>query len=290
MTTFLALRKFFLVSTLIATGALALAACGGSTQPTVKQIDHAKPAESSVVNATAILKHSPSGTADLKWDPTTHVLTVKLALTGLAPKSVHPVDIAGGDCRSAGKKLYTLDNVVADEAGVVTVTSTVKNVVDGIPTNGWYVNVHNGPALSSDTQSLAIACGNVVSANPAVKVAQSAQSELTNAFSPNEASAGVVQLTLSGNILTVKLAMSGLEPNSNHMAHIHQGSCVSQGKVVYALNSLKADAMGNAVSTTTITGVKTVAPNWYVNVHMSTDVSTQQGNNPVVCGEVNIVH
>src|SRR6266700_3248341 len=93
--------------------------------------------------------------------------------------------------------------------------------------------------------------------------------------------------TLSGRTLTVKLTLSGLQPKSSHAAHIHIGSCASQGAVVYPLQNVVADATGNANVTTTIKNVSSIpSRNWFVNVHYSTNISTQTGFNPIACGNV----
>ena len=100
---------------------------------------------------------------------------------------------------------------------------------------------------------------------------------------------GMAQLSLSGTTLTVKLTLSGLEPNSAHAAHIHTGSCESQGAVVYPLMPVMADASGNATVMTTINNVSSIpGSGWYVNVHHSTALSTQTGFDPIACGNVTV--
>jgi hypothetical protein len=74
-----------------------------------------------------------------------------------------------------------------------------------------------------------------------------------------------------------------------HAAHIHAGSCESQGAVVHPLTTVAADASGNANVTTTIDNVSSIpSSGWYVNVHHSTDLSTQTGFNPIACGNVTV--
>jgi hypothetical protein len=95
--------------------------------------------------------------------------------------------------------------------------------------------------------------------------------------------------TPSNQTLNMDVRLYGLAPNSMHPAHIPAGSCQSQGAVVYPLNVVTADASGNATVTTTIPHVKTIpASGWYVNVPQSTDMSTQTGFDPIVCGNVQI--
>lgn len=262
--------------------AFLLVACGGSTTPTATA-------------ASAILKHLPSGTADLSWDPSSKMLTVKLSLLGLAPSSIHPAHIHVGSCENQGKVLYPLKAIVADAHGVAMATTMIPNVATGIPATGWYVNVHNGPGVGTgaptDPQFLPIVCGNVANASTSTTAAQSVNVAMiaappASAFG-SQAAKGMAQLTLSGTTLTVKLTLSGLAPNTMHAAHIHAGSCESQGAVMFPLTTVVADGSGNASVTTTVPNVSAISSKgWYVNVHRTTALSTSTGFDPIACGNV----
>src|ERR1019366_2553551 len=140
---------------------LLLAACGTNsaaattTQPVMKNV---------TLSAGAVLQHSPAGSAQLAWDPTNHTLTVNITLLGLAPNSKHPAHIHSGSCTKEGGAIYPLHDVMATDEGVGTSTTTINDVTEGIPTTGWYINVHNGPTMASDEQMMPITCGNI--ANP----------------------------------------------------------------------------------------------------------------------------
>ena len=179
--------------------------------------------------------------------------------------------------------------MVADGQGTATVTTTVSNLMTGIPATGWYVNVHNGPGLSTDDQFLPIVCGDVSNTNTSTTAAQSTSATLSAAPSASvgQSVTGMAQLTLSGGTLTVKLTLSGLASNSMHPAHIHSGSCASQGAVVYPLTNVVADASGSASVTTTINNVSSIpSSGWYVNVHRGPGLSTQTEFDPIACGDV----
>lgn len=287
-------RRISLFAVLAVVVTLLVTACGGSTTSTPASTptsnSPATTPTSSATTATVTLKHVPNGTADLSWDPTSHMLTVKIALVGLAPSSTHPSHIHAGSCSNQGNVIYPLQNIVADAHGVGTATSMVS-VPKGIAASGWYVNVHNGPGLSPSDQFLPIVCGDVSNSSTSTTAAQSVHVTLTSApgASAGETVSGMAQLSLSGTTLTVKLSLSGLEPNSAHAAHIHSGSCESQGAVVYPLTTVKADASGNATVMTTITNVSSIpGSGWYVNVHHSTALSTQTGFDPIACGNVTV--
>jgi hypothetical protein len=283
--------------------ALLLAACGGSnTNATVgttlsnQATATATPTKTAVGgnSATATLKHEPTGTVNLSWDHTSHQLTTKIMMTGLAPSSVHPVNVYQENCTSSQnynkstKPVYSLTNVTADAHGVV--NSTTKTMVpDGIPAKNWSVVIYNGPTLGTSVETAALACADVVNHDTSLRSSQTAQATFQATKNGNEDVSGNATLSLSNRTLTVKMTVTGLAPNSSHMVHIHAGTCASQGPVIYPLQVLKADASGKATTTTNIPNVMTIPANgWYINVHDSTDISTQTGFNPISCGDVTL--
>jgi hypothetical protein len=269
---------------------LLLAACR-SNQAEQSSAGRKVSASNTIINASAILKHRPFGQAKLVWSPKTHSLTVEISLSGLVPDSVHPAHIHAGTCQTTGKVVYGLNNVVANAAGIATVTTTIPNVADGIPAHGWYLNIHNGPALTSDTQFLPIACSEIQNEHASFKTAQEVQVALTTSPSANQNASGMTELQLAGGKLTVAAAMSGLAPKSVHMMRIYAGTCDHQGKLLYALQPIVADLVGNGRSTTILSGIATIPPSgWYVTVHLGTDVSTQTGADIVACGNVLVTH
>src|SRR5258708_22193764 len=213
---------------------LLLVGCGTSTTAASSSTPTSTPTRRSVT-ASATLKHVPTGTANLRWNPSTHTLTVKLSLTGLAPNSTHPSHIHAGSCGTEGPVVYTLRNFVADVYGNGTATSTVPRVTTGIPAKGWFIEVHNGPGLSPADQFLPIACGDVTNANTSTTAVQSVSVALNTAppASIGESAKGTAQLTLSGGTLTVKLTMTGLAPNTTHPAHTHSASSPNPGPSLY---------------------------------------------------------
>jgi len=273
-------RKIYLLVTATLLGVLLVIAFAASS--------HAASARASgggSNDAFANLRHTPFGTATLTWDPQSENLTVTISLVGLAGNSTHPNHIHVGDCDDNGPILYPLNNLVANAAGDAQATTVIPEVEGGIPASGWYINVHNGPTLATPDEAIPIACGNVHNANNA----QTVKTFLGATPSPNQAVSGSSILTLNNETLTVIVTVSGLVPGSVHPEHIHAGSCQSQspGTIVYPLNNLVADQNGDATSTTVIKDVETIPQNaWYVNVHRSTDLTTQTGFDPIACGNV----
>jgi Cu/Zn superoxide dismutase len=264
---------------------VSLAAC--SQQPTTPGILNLNIANDAAAHthATVPLVHQPTGTADLVWNTQKKQLTVTIRLTGLAPKSRHPAHIHQGKCQAgSGAMLFALHDVVADAAGVGTSkTEITKNVNTISVVQGWYINIHNGPNLTPADQFQPIACGDIDS-----KQKQKIQLGATTA-ADNQHALGQAELTLQGNVLTVKVSVRGLVPGSAHMEHIHAGSCENQipGKVLYMLQNLVADQNGSAQASTRIPNVKQIpAKGWYINVHRTTVLTDQTGFDPIDCGNI----
>jgi hypothetical protein len=236
------------------------------------------------------LQHVANGRANLVWDAKQQTLTVKVVLSGLAPKSTHPAYIHRGSCETSDNgMLYTLNPVIADGGGKSLSTTTLQKVGKGIPASGWFIIVHEGPDLSTNLQMRAIACGDITNFNTSTSTNQTVNLALGPSQDINQAANGVATLSIANNQLTVKLTVSGLEPGSTHQAHIHQGSCRTQGPVIYPLTPVVVDKNGTGTSTTTIPKVTSIPANWYVNVHQSATaagLSIQTGFDPLVCGDV----
>ncbi len=268
---------------LILASLLIVVACGTATNPS--PTTPALPTQTQVT-----LNHSPVGTSDLTWDTANQALTVKVTLSGLAPNSTHPEHIHKGDCSSNGDIVYKLNPLTANSLGVGTSETTIPGVKDGIPAKGWYVNIHNGPGISPDIQFAPIVCANIANPTTSTKSNQSVHLTLEDTTAANESASGTAQLSIASGKLTVKISMSGLTPNSTHIAHIHKGSCEAQGAVLYPLTSVAADASGKGTSTTLVSNLPSIpAKGWYVNVHLASTASelgTQTGFDPIACGNV----
>lgn len=281
-------RAFHWSALIVLLGALSLAGCdlggGGGSSPSAS----ASPTVGSTTTAVAHLTHQPTGTADLSWDPGSKTLTVKIALTGLAPNSTHPAHIHSGTCATGGTAIYPFNpDLAADAKGNVTTTQTFQNVTGGIPSNGWFINVHNAPG-GDIYEKMDIACADIHNPDPDTSVAESVHVDFARGYGPSQNSSGETTLAIrNGNQLLVTITMTGLEPTSVHKAHIHSGSCQSQGGVVYPLTDVTADTAGNATSTTTIANVSSIPTSgWYVNVHRGVNLASPIDFDPIACGNV----
>jgi Cu/Zn superoxide dismutase len=252
----------------------------------------ASPSVATPVNSTVLLNHAPTGTAMLTWSNATQALTVTVTASGLAPNSSHPLHMHQGTCAQGGAMLYTLSPLVTDATGNGSSTTIIPDDNNGIPTKVFFINLHNGPDLTSDIQNRVLACGDVTTEQTDAKKNETAQVMMSGTTSPDEHVAGQATLSLSGGKLHVVVHLSGLIPGSTHMAHIHAGTCAQQGPVAYPLNPVVADGHGNGTSTTTVSLVSFPSGHFYLNVHEAgtmtgkDSMATQQGFNPIACGDL----
>jgi hypothetical protein len=102
-----------------------------------------------------------------------------------------------------------------------------------------------GIALIFTSLFIVVACSSTAN-QPSSTPALSTQAQVTLNHSP----VGTSDLTwdVANQALIVKVAMSGLAPNSTHPEHIHAGDCKGNGAVVYKLNPLTANNLGAGTS------------------------------------------
>ena len=247
-----------------------LAACGGSSAPPAQAVTTAE-------TASAQLAHVPAGTATIAYDAGTRVLTVTLHVTGANPKVALPSHIHKGTCAGpAGDILYTLDPGMADDKGVVDVTTKVPNV-PAVPT-GAYVHFHTGPTTATPAEKKSIVCADLTGKTGTLTMGPN------GAAGDNVHGAATLSRDPGTGVLTVKLTLDGLEPGSSHPAHIHLGSCEAQGPVAVPLTSLQADASGHAELTTAAKNAPSIG-SWYVNVHRGPGLTGTEFT-PISCGNV----
>lgn len=248
-----------------------------------------------LMNTSIGLYHVPYGTASLTWRAATKTLIVTIQLTGLAPRSIHPAHIHQGyNCNSNGPIKYALNPLYADASGNATSLTLITNVMYGIPSSGWYVNVHNGPGLTrtsagATNQFGAIACGEVSGSGMSYYGDENTFLPMHPTSDANEAASGYANMWVQNNTLYVEVFVSNLVPFSDHAAHIHYGSCQSQGGIAHMLHDVVANANGYGTSYTMISGVSSIpASGWYLNVHqgMGMELANQTGFDPIVCGDI----
>jgi hypothetical protein len=91
--------------------------------------------------------------------------------------------------------------------------------------------------------------------------------------------------TLSDNTTRVSVTLTGLEPNSKHAGHIHEGACAAQGRVVVPLDDISADATGNGSMTKTVETAK-IPAGGYVQYHQRASNDASGAGAGIACGDI----
>jgi hypothetical protein len=207
-------------------------------------------------------------------------LTVGLNMFGLTPGSAHTVELAGPNGSAPVAQFSTLTASSAGQADM-TLASTFTG---SIPSGGRLVilNGSQGGSVADEpiagTSQLSPDAGGSSLPLTAVEVSPDGTS-----FGTPKGQANVVY-DPAAQTLTVTVNASGLTPG-NHAAHIHLGSCTSQGPVKYMLMDFVADSQGKiAHESRVISGVTTAIPasGWYLNIHQGTSSTIVQNGQPTI--------
>jgi Tfp pilus assembly protein PilW len=107
---------------------------------------------------------------------------------------------------------------------------------------------------------------------------------------PTEGGTAAGEATITYNeetkVMSVEVEATGLEPDSEHLQHLHSGTCEEYGDVIHPLDTLKADGDGEASSTNTFQDVeKFDVANMVLNIHQGADLEGDNANQ-ISCGIV----
>jgi hypothetical protein len=98
---------------------------------------------------------------------------------------------------------------------------------------------------------------------------------------------GTITVTTQPGMFTVEVKITGLQPTSRHVSHVHVGSCANRGNIIYALNYVVADGEGIADTKTTLRAkYPPTSGKWYVVVHVGPDMTTQANSTYLLCGNL----
>jgi Cu/Zn superoxide dismutase len=204
---------------------------------------------------------------------------VQVAMFGLTPGSAHTVLLHGNP----------IGTLTADATGQASASFTVN----GVP-GGSRVKVLNGTKNDSVSRELIAETSPLDGGMSTYRLTAVEVSKYgTNYGTP----AGHATITYDPNAqtITVTLTASGVTPGA-HAAHIHIGSCQSQGPVQSMLQDFSANGNGNINhETRVVTGVTTPLPasGWYLNLHqgdMNNILSNGQPTiafRPLLCANIN---
>ena len=232
----------------------------------------ATPAVASVTHLR--LRAQPAGSATFGWNPAGQ-LTVQVSASGFTPGSAHAVQLLGPD----GTVITQFGTLAATGMGQVQATLTSTDTTP--------VPVGSHLEILLDSQPGAIASVPVAQ-TPAIAAGQLGYQlqpvmvGLTGISYGTPQGYATVAYDPQARTITVTLTASGLTPGP-HAAHIHVGSCASQGPVQYMLMDFTADAQGRIVhQVRTATGVTSPVPatGWYLNLHQGSGATIVANGQP----------
>jgi Cu/Zn superoxide dismutase len=261
----------------LAAGAVSAALAGAAALPMAGTAS-ASPggADSSSEAETLTLNAMPHGTVTFHRERNT--LLARVVMYGLTPGSSHAVDL-----------------LTPGLPGIIPFSPFTVNNSGGA--DKLLASSYSGPWKPGSR--LVIRMGterNPVAHAPIAETArlQSSGAAMHRLISVEVSSGGVSygtprgRATISYNsvhhTLTVTVHASGLTPGP-HAAHIHLGSCESQGPVLYMLADLVANSQGRVVDAVRVlTNVTTPIPahGWYLNIHQGNSENILNKGNPTI--------
>jgi len=222
------------------------------------------------------LQSMPQGSVDLAWN-SANQLTAELTISGLTPGSSHGVELTAAD----GAVITQFGTLAANGVGQAQATLTSTDTTPIAP--GSHV------VVLLDAQMGAIA-SEPIAQTPAIASGQMSYQLQGVEVGPTGVSYGTpqgsatVMYNAQAKTITVTLTASGLTPGA-HAAHIHVGSCASQGPVQYMLMDFTANSQGRiAGEVRTVTGVTSPIPatGWYLNLHQGNSNNILANGQPTV--------
>jgi hypothetical protein len=222
------------------------------------------------------LQPMPQGSADLVWN-SANQLTAELNVSGLTPGSSHGVELTAPD----GAVITEFGTLTANGVGQAQSTLTSTDTTPIAPGSHLVILLDDQMgAIASQpiAQTPAIASGQMSYQLEGVEVGPTGIS-----YGTPQGSA-TVAYNAQAKTITVTLTASGLTPGA-HAAHIHIGSCQSQGPVQYMLMDFTANSKGEILNEVrTVTGVTSPIPasGWYLNLHQGNSNNILANGQPTV--------
>jgi CHRD domain len=281
-------RRGWITAAVVTAGTVAVAGLtlggAGSSLADAAQGGHA---QQHMANETTWVHLTPMPQGTVRLDHDSYG-TVDAAVNafGLTPGSSHTVELVGRD----GQVVDSLGTLTAN--GVGQAAATFDSHYQHLQ-GAWRVVILNGTA------------GDRVSAEPIARTQRYDSDTHTYRLTAVEVSPdgtrygtpqGWAKVTYDPNAQTIAVTVnaSGLTPGA-HAAHIHVGSCQSQGAVQYMLMDFTADGNGQiADQTRTVSNVTTPLPasGWYLNLHQGNSNNILANGNPTInfrpllCGNI----
>jgi hypothetical protein len=236
----------------------------------------AAPAAHAVASPEVLhLRAMPTGT--VRFGSRHGRLTVHAAMYGLTPGSAHRVDLA-----VPGRRSVRFSQLVATGAGRANVTLS-SSFTGRVPT-GSRLLIRMGTTNSrvarqpiAETARLRYPGG-----RPHRLIAVEVSPAGVHYGTPR--GRAVIAYNAQRRTLTVTVSASGVTPGP-HAAHIHLGSCQTQGPVLYMLRDLVASRSGRitrAVRVFTHVTAPPPAHGWYLNIHQGNSKNILSNGQPTI--------
>lgn len=276
-----------LTSGALAAGTLALAAPAGAA---VRSAAPARPVPYSVASPGSArpsaasprrvwhlsLMPMPTGYAGLARTATGQ-LTATVSAFGFTPGSAHTVTLTD----SSGFVVTTFSVLTANSVGQA-YGVTLHSSYTGRLYAGSRLVIDNGTGSSGVSREV-IAISGPLTVGSAAELETVTQDAAGQNFGTPEGTATIVY-SPSAQTLAVTVNATGVTPGL-HAAHIHVGSCQSQGPVEYMIPDFRGTAGGRIVNQTrVVTGVTTPIPasGWYFNLHLGNSSQIVSNGQPTI--------
>jgi Cu/Zn superoxide dismutase len=227
----------------------------------------------------------PQGTATVGRD-SAGAVEAAVSAFGLTPGSSHAVQLVNG----AGGVVASFGTLTANGAGDA--QATMDSGYKFTP-GAWYVVIRNGTAGDPvPAEAIAETPAYLGGTSTYQLIPVEVGSDGTRYGTP--LGSAVVSYDPNAQTISVTVNASGFTPGA-HAAHIHLGSCQSQGAVQYMLMDFTANGNGQILNETRTAAFVTTplpASGWYLNLHQGTSSTILSNGSPTIdfrpllCGNI----
>ncbi|MBO0728723.1 MAG: CHRD domain-containing protein [Acidimicrobiaceae bacterium] len=229
----------------------------------------------------------PAGTVTFQQQGS--MLQATIDAFGLTPGSSHIAEITNGRDQAP----IDFSQFTASATGQVDATISSLTPVGALSRDASFqVELSTSP-----DQPIAVAPVNLRSMGYGREMDNAVPLHAIEASSPDRlAGHATLNYDSKAQTLTVRVDATGFVPDTTHAAHIHEGSCMSQGAPILMLPDLQADRHGRVDQTDVIKNLATFtapANGWYINIHegSSATILDAQGNptvqfRPLLCANL----
>jgi Cu/Zn superoxide dismutase len=205
-------------------------------------------------------------------------LTVTAEMYGLTPGSSHRVNLI------SAHRYYVIRFGTLTANSVGQARATLTSSYTGPWPRGMLLVVHMGAGYGNVARQRIAQTGVLRRFTTRPHLLTSVEYSYTGVSYGTPRGLATVSYNSRRKTLTVTVSASGVTPGL-HAAHIHLGSCMSQGPVKYMLKDLLANSSGQIVNAVRVfTNVTTPIPasGWYLNIHQGNSNQILSNGNPTI--------